>query len=194
MCSCFVAARVWCSTTSPCVRRAPPLRSWVSTNDISSYPLHLLCSGLRADETCQLQVSSIISMRDQYASPVRKGYSYKYACICIFITVILSNCPTLSMDSPSMCRLGSFSHMLCSGSDAEFRQCLPVVLRVHILSVYCRDVYQENSREVLPKFCVGSGAEHGKTNPIYTYSGGIRTYLYLLASRLHGRNKTDKLH
>ena len=69
-----------------------------------------------------------------------------------------------------------------------------VVLRVHILSAYCRDVYQENSGEVLPKFCVGSGAEHGKTNPIYTYSGGIRTYLYLLACRLHGRNKTDKLY
>src|SRR5215216_1189563 len=83
-----------------------------------------------------------------------------------------------------MCRLGSFSHMLCSGSDAEFLQCLPVVLWVHILSAYCRDVYQENSGEVLPKFCVGSRAEHGKTNPIYTYSGGIRTYLYLLASRL----------
>src|SRR6266566_6826766 len=62
-------------------------------------------------------------MRDHYASPVRKDYIYKYACICIFITVILSNCPTLSMDSPSMCRLGSFSHMLCSGSDAKFRQC-----------------------------------------------------------------------
>ena len=91
-----------------------------------------------------------------------------------------------------MCRLGSFSLMLCSGSDAEFRQCLPVVLRVHILSAYCRDVYQENSGEVLPKFCVRSEAEHGKTNPIYTYSGGIRTYLYLLACRLHGHKKTDK--
>src|SRR3990170_8811154 len=51
-------------------------------------------------------------MRDHYASPVRKGYIYKYACICIFITMILSNCPTLSMDSPSMCRLGSFFHAL----------------------------------------------------------------------------------
>src|SRR3954470_14930374 len=58
-------------------------------------------------------------MRNQYVSPVRKRHSYKYACICIFITLILSNCPTLSMDSPSMCRLGSFSHMLCSGSDAH---------------------------------------------------------------------------
>ena len=95
-------------------------------------------------------------MRDQYASLVRKGDIYKYACLCIFITAILSNCPTLSMDSLSMCRLGSFSRMLCSGSDAEFRQCLPVVLQMHILSVYCRDVYQENSGEVLPKFCVGS--------------------------------------
>ena len=96
------------------------------------------------------------------------------------------------MDNTSMCRLGSFSRMLCSGSYAEFCQCLPVVLRVHILSAYCRDVYQENGGEVLPKFCVGSGAEHGKTNPIYTYSGGIRTYLYLLAFRLHGRNKTER--
>ena len=139
-------------------------------------------------------MSSIISMHDHYASPVRKGYIYKYACICIFITVILSNCRPLSMDNQSMCRLGSFSHMLCSVSNAEFRQCLPVVLRVHILSAYCRDVYQENSGEVLPKFCVISGAEHGKTNPIYTYSAGIRAYLYLLACRLHGHNKTEKLH
>ena len=75
----------------------------------------------------------------------------------------------------------------------NFVSASPVVLRVHILSAYCRDVYQENSGEVLPKFRVASGAEHGKTNPIYTYSGGIRTYLYLLACRLHARNKIDKL-
>ena len=66
--------------------------------------------------------------------PFERVTSIKYACICIFITMILLNCLTLSMDSPSMCRLGSFSHMLCSRSDAEFRQCLPVVLQVHILS------------------------------------------------------------
>ena len=132
-------------------------------------------------------------MCNHYASPVRKGYIYKYAFICIFITIILSNCPTLSMDSPSMCRLGSFSHMLCSGSNVEFRQCLAVVLRVHILSAYCRDVYQENSGEVLPKFCVGSGAYLWKMNPVYTYSGGIRTYHYLLECRLHGRNKIYKV-
>ena len=30
-------------------------------------------------------------------------------------------------------------------------------------------------------------------NPIYTYSGGIRTYHYLLECRLHGRNKIDKV-
>ena len=136
---------------------------------------------------------SIISMRDHFASLVRKGYIYKYTCICIFIIVILSNCPTLSTDRLSMCRLGLFSHMLCSGSDAEFHQCLPVVLRVHILCAYCRDMYQENSGVVLPKFCVRSGAEHGKMNPIYTYSGGIRTYIYLLESRLDGHNKHDKL-
>ena len=133
-----------------------------------------------------------MSMRDQYASPVRKGDIYKYACLCIFITAILSNCPTLSMDSPSMCRLGSFSRMLFSGSDAEFRQCLPVIHRINILSVYCRDVYQENSGESVPKFCVGSRIEHGKTNPIYTYSGGIRTYLYLLACKLPRRNKNGE--
>ena len=133
-------------------------------------------------------------MHNHYASPVRKCYIFKYACICIFIIVILSNCPMLSMDIPSMCRLGSFSHMLSSGFGAEFRQCLPVVLWVHILSAYCRDLYQENSGEVLAKFCLVSSGEHGKTNPIYTYSGGIRTYPYLLACRLHGHKKTNKLH
>src|SRR3954469_8785013 len=86
--------------------------------------------------------------RNQYASPVRKGYSYKYAFICIFIIVVLSNCPTLSMDSPSMCRLGRFS-MLWSRSDAVFRQRLPVVLQIQNLSACCRDVYQENSGEVV---------------------------------------------
>ena len=29
----------------------------------------------------------------------------------------------------------------------------------------------------------GSRQDHGEMNPIFTYSGGIRTYLYLLASR-----------
>ena len=63
-----------------------------------------------------------------------------------FITLILSNCPTLSMDSPSMCRLGSFSHMLCSGSDAKFRQHLAAVLLIHISAVNREDVYPENNR------------------------------------------------
>ncbi|XP_037482332.1 uncharacterized protein LOC119361045 [Triticum dicoccoides] len=36
----------------PVRSRAPPLRSWVSTNDISSSPIHLLCFGRCADETC----------------------------------------------------------------------------------------------------------------------------------------------
>ena len=83
------------------------------------------------------------------------------------------------MDSPSMCRLGSFSHMLCCGSDAEFRQRLPVVLWVHILFAYCGDVYQENSGEVLPKFCADLEQSMGKQTqsthtrvglgPIFTY-------------------------
>ena len=30
-------------------------------------------------------------------------------------------------------------------------------------------------------------------NPIYTYTGGIRTYHYLLECRMHGRNKIDKV-
>ena len=83
--------------------------------------------------------------------------------------------------------------MLCSGSDAKFRQHLLAVLLIHVSAISREDVYPENNREALTKFCIGSGAEHGKMNPIYTYSGGIRTYLYLLACRLHGRNKTDKL-
>ena len=84
--------------------------------------------------------------------------------------------------------------MLYSRSDAKFRQHLPTVLPIHVSAISKEDVYPENNGEVLPKFCIGSGVEHGKTNPIYTYSGGIRTYLYLLASRLHGRNKTNKLY
>ena len=42
-------------------------------------------------------------------------------------------------------------------SESGFRQRLPVVLRMHILSAFCRDVYQESSGEVLPKFCLGPG-------------------------------------
>jgi hypothetical protein len=82
--------------------------------------------------------------------------------------------------------------MLCFGSNAKFQQHLPAILLIHVSAISREDVYPENNREALTKFCSGSGAEHRKTNPIYTYSGGIRTYLYLLASRLHGHNKTDK--
>ena len=38
-------------------------------------------------------------------------------------------------------------------SEAEFWHHLPVVLRIHNLPF--RDVYLENSGEVLPKFCLG---------------------------------------
>ena len=45
-------------------------------------------------------------------------------------------------------------------------------------------MYLENSGEVLPKFCLGS--EYGmEVDPAYTFSGGIRTYLYLLYSSVH---------
>ncbi|KAK1605370.1 hypothetical protein QYE76_029043 [Lolium multiflorum] len=37
-------------------------------------------------------------------------------------------------------------------SESGFRRRLPVVLRMHILSAFCRDVYRESSGEVLPKF------------------------------------------
>ena len=131
----FHRCEVWCSTTSPCVWRALPLRSWVSTNDMSSSPINYL---IYSDETWQLDiyVSWIISMRNQYVSPVRKRHSYKYACICIFITLILSNCPTLSMDNPSMFRLGSFSHMLCSGSDAYISSVPPLLFSGYTSSLF----------------------------------------------------------
>ena len=74
--------------------------------------------------------------------------------------------------------------MLCSGSNTKFQQHLPAILLIHVSTINREDVYPENNMGVLPKFCVGSGANHGKTNPIYTYSDGIRTYLYLLVSRL----------
>ena len=45
-------------------------------------------------------------------------------------------------------------------------------------------MYLENSGEVLPKFCLGSEYVM-KADPAYTFSGGIRTYLYLLHSSVH---------
>ena len=149
MCSYFVAARVCCSTSS-----APAF--------VAEHKWHLLLPPSFAlfRSSCRWNLLAIgVNHRNHYASPVQKGYIYKYACICIFIIVILSNCPMLSMDSPSMCRLGSFSHMLSSGSDAEFRQCLPVVLLIHVSAISREDVYPENNREALTKFCIGSGAE-----------------------------------
>ena len=83
--------------------------------------------------------------------------------------------------------------MLCSGSDAKFRQHLPAVLLIHVSAINREDVYPENNREALTNFCIGSGAEHIGKRTQSTNLGGIRTYLYLLASRLHGRNKSDKV-
>ena len=50
--------------------------------------------------------------------------------------------------------------MLCSGSDAKFWQHLPVVLLIHVSAISREDVYPENNREALTKFCIGSGVEH----------------------------------
>jgi hypothetical protein len=50
--------------------------------------------------------------------------------------------------------------MLCSGSDAKFWQHLPSVLLIHVSAISREDVYPENNREALTKFCIGSGAEH----------------------------------
>src|SRR4051812_12973859 len=61
--------------------------------------------------------------------------------------------------------------MLCSRPDVEFWQHLPAVLLIHISTTSREVVYPENNREALTKFRVGLGPEHGKTNPIYTYSG-----------------------
>ena len=43
-------------------------------------------------------------------------------------------------------------------------------------------MYLENSGEVLPKFCLGLEGIM-ETDLIYVWSGGIRTYLYLLESK-----------
>ena len=42
----------------------------------------------------------------------------------------------------------------------------------------------ENNREVLPKFCLRSEYVR-EADPSYTFSVGIRTYLYLLHSSVH---------
>ena len=64
-------------------------------------------------------------------------------------------------------------------SEKEFRQHLPVVLRIHSP---LQDVYRENSGEVLPKFCLGEERSM-ETDLIYASAGGIRTYPHLLDSR-----------
>ena len=50
--------------------------------------------------------------------------------------------------------------MLCSGSYAKFRQHLPAVLLIHVSAINREDVYSENNREALTKFCIGFEAEH----------------------------------
>jgi hypothetical protein len=44
--------------------------------------------------------------------------------------------------------------MLYSGSNAKFRQHLPVVLLIHILAINREDVYPGNNKEALTKFCI----------------------------------------
>ena len=50
--------------------------------------------------------------------------------------------------------------MLCSGTDAKFWQHLPPVLLIHVSAISREDVYLENNRAALAKFCIRSGAEH----------------------------------
>ena len=44
--------------------------------------------------------------------------------------------------------------MLCPGSYAKFRQHLPAVLLIHVSAISRDDVYPENNREALTKFCI----------------------------------------
>ena len=78
------------------------------------------------------------------------------------MTVSVSNCPSF-LDSPIGCVDGVSSHGL-RRSEIESRHHLLVVLRIH--NLLFQDVYLENSREMLLKFC--------------PELGGIRTYLNLL--------------
>ena len=68
------------------------------------------------------------------------------------MTVYVSNCPRF-LDSLIGCVDGVSSHGL-RRFETESRHHLLVVLRIH--NLLFRDVYLENSGEVLPKFCLGS--------------------------------------
>src|SRR3954467_14001938 len=89
----------------------------------------------------------------------------------------------LSMDNPSMCRLGSFPQ-ICSPPDrTQDFVSATLLFSGYTSSRFMLRRVSGEQRGGLSKFCVGSGGEHGEMNLICTYSGGIRTYLYLLASR-----------
>src|SRR3954470_4505274 len=87
------------------------------------------------------------------------------------------------MDSPSMCRLGSFPQ-ICSPPDRtqDFVGATLLFSEYTSSRFMLRRVSGEQRRGAV-EILRGSGGEHGEMNPICTYSGGIRTYLYLLDSR-----------
>ena len=109
------------------------------------------------------------------ASPVRKRYDWEYATLCISISVSVSNCPHF-LDSLIGCVDGVRSHGL-HRFKTKSRHHLLIVLRIH--NLLFRDVYLENSGEVLPKFCLRS-VQSMRTNPSYASSrvglGPILTY------------------
>jgi hypothetical protein len=81
-----------------------------------------------------------------------------------------------------MCRLGSFQCSTPIGDrvSAASPRCSP---DTHCLGLLPRRVFGEQrggAAEILSRI----GVEHGN-GPIYTSSGGIRTYLYLLDSLMH---------
>ena len=82
-----------CSTTSTCVGRAPPLRLLVSTNDFSSYPLicyvPVFVPMKLASYRCIQSSVCVTTMR----LPFERVAFINMHVFCIFITVILSNCP-----------------------------------------------------------------------------------------------------
>ena len=112
------------------------------------------------------------------ASPILKGGIYKYACLCIFITVVLSNCPRYPWTARVRVDWVSFP-VLYFGPRQNF------VSATSLFSgcTFSRLVVETCIWRTAGRCCQNFASDRsraGETNTIYSYSGGIRTHLYLL--------------
>src|SRR3954468_169880 len=70
--------------------------------------------------------------------------------------------------------------MLCSGSNAKFRQHLLAVLLIHVSAINKEDVHPENNREALTKFRIGSRAQHTGKRTQSTHTRAVHGYCWTI--------------